>query len=78
MTIIFLNDIFYVKAPIFSVLSRQHVITAFIVILMSITVIAGLVVKPKKKTVFGMSFYSIILIGLFLIGAYINFTAGSR
>lgn len=78
ITIIFLNDVFYRKAPIFTVLDRQNIFTAFIVVLMTITVIAGLILKPKKKTILGLSAYSIILIGIFLIGAYVNFMLGNK
>lgn len=78
MTIIFLNDVFYRKAPIFAVLAKQNIFTAFIVVLMTITVIAGLILKPKKKTILGMSAYSIVLIGIFLIGAYVNFMLGNK
>lgn len=78
ITIIFLNDVFYRKAPIFEVLSKQNIFTAFIVVLMTITVIAGLVLKPKKKTILGLSAYSIVLIGIFLIGAYVNFMLGNK
>ncbi|MDD5634899.1 MAG: sodium:calcium antiporter, partial [Candidatus Omnitrophica bacterium] len=42
MAIIFMNDVLYRKGPIFAVLSQQHVFVAFIVMLMTVTVIAGL------------------------------------
>jgi len=76
MAIIFLNDVFYRKAPIFAVISKQHILTAFIVILMTLIVIAGLILKPKKKVFFGLSSYSFALITVFVIGAYINFAMG--
>jgi len=78
MAIIFLNDIFYRKAPIFKVISQQHIFTAFIVMLMTITVIVGLILKPKKKIRFGLSVYSIMLITIFIVGAYINFILGNK
>ena len=78
MAIIFLNDIFYRKAPIFKVISQQHIFTAFIVMLMTITVIVGLILKPKKKIRFGLSVYSIMLITIFIVGAYINFLLGNK
>lgn len=78
ITIIFLNDLLYRKAPIFTVLTRQHIFTAFIVILMTITVISALIFKPKKKTRIGLSAYAIILIAIFVIGAYANFILGNK
>ncbi len=76
MVIIFLNDIFYRKAPIFEALSQQHIFTAFIVMLMTMIVIAALILKPKKKAGFGLSAYSFALITVFILGGYINFILG--
>ncbi|MDP1854189.1 MAG: hypothetical protein Q8L26_08335 [Candidatus Omnitrophota bacterium] len=73
MAIIFINDVFYRKASIFSVLSQQHIFTAFIVIFMTIIICSALILKPKKKTKLGISAYAIGLLIIFLIGMYINF-----
>lgn len=78
MTIIFINDIFYRKAPIFEVISFEHIFTAFVVILMTVILITGLILKPKKKTKIGLSIYAIALILLFITGAYINFILGNN
>lgn len=78
IAIIFVNDVLYRKSPIFAVLNQHHIFTAFIVILMTITVIAALILKPKKKTRFGLSAYAIILIIIFIIGAYVNFMLGNK
>lgn len=74
MAIIFISDVFYRKGPIFGSLSQNHVFTAFIVILMTLILIAGLILKPKKKMMLGLSVYSLGLIAVFVVGAYINFT----
>jgi cation:H+ antiporter len=78
MSIIFLNDVLYRKAPIFNVLSQQHIFTALIVILMTIIVCVGLIMKPNKKAVLRLSNYAVALIITFIIGAYINFILGKR
>ncbi len=78
ITIIFVNDVLYRKSPIFAALSQQHIFTAFIVILMTITVITGLILKPKNKTRIGLSSYAIILIVIFIIGTYVNFMLGNK
>ncbi len=70
-------DIFYRHAPIFSAVSQSHVITATIVVLMSVIVIAGLIFRPKRKTPIGMSWYSVALLGIYIIGAYFLFTIGA-
>jgi len=73
ITIIFINDLLYKKAPIFNVVSRNHIFTAFIAVIMTLIVIAGLAIKPKKKTRLGLSSYALVLIAVFIIGAYISF-----
>lgn len=73
MTIIFINDVFYRKGPIFGALSQNHIFTALVVILLTVIVIAGMVLKPEKKTRFGLSGYALALVAVFIAGAYINF-----
>lgn len=77
MAIIFINDIFYRKAPIFSVISQQHIFTGFTVALMTVVVCAGLILKPKNKTKSGLSNYAVWLIASFILGAYVSFILGS-
>ncbi len=78
IAIIFINDLLYKKAPIFNVVSRNHIFTAFIAMVMTLIVIAGLVMKPKRKTRLGLSSYALVLIVVFIIGAYINFVLGGE
>jgi len=78
ITIIFINDLLYRKAPIFGTLSQHHIFTAFLVVFMTMIVAAALIIKPKKKTKIGLSGYAIALIVVFVIGAYINFTLGNK
>lgn len=76
ITIIAINDVLYRKAPIFNVLSQQHFTTVFLVVFMTVIVIAGLALKPKRKTRFGISNYAAALVIAFVAGAYINFCVG--
>ena len=69
-------DVFYRYDSIFPAASTGHVFTAAIVVLMTLIVIAGITLKPKRKTRIGMSWYSIALIGAYIIGTYILFTRG--
>lgn len=77
MSIIFINDALYRKAPIFNFLSQQHIFTGFIILLMTVIVCTGLILKPKKKMKFGFSNYAICLILVFILGTYINFFLGN-
>ena len=67
-------DLFYNRGSIFAASSEDHVITASLIALMTLIVIAGLVFRTKRKTFKVMSWYSIALIGVYIIGAYILFT----
>lgn len=78
MSIIFINDLLYKKAPIFNVVSGKHIFTALIAVVMTLVVMAGMAIKPNKKTRLGLSSYAIVLIGIFIIGAYINFVLGAK
>ena len=78
VAIIFINDALYRKASIFTAISQEHIFTIFTVILMTLIIIAGLILKPKKKTKSGLSVYSIGLIAVFMISAYINFILSNK
>ena len=69
-------DLFYRAGSIFSAVSTSHVFTASIAILMTLIVIAGLISRPQRKTPLGMSWYSIALIGVYIIGFSFLFTMG--
>ena len=73
MTIVGIDDLFYTEGPILSAVSQSHVFTAMVVIIMTGIVIAGLVSRPQRKTPLKISWYSLALIAVFLLGAYINF-----
>ncbi|MFC1646130.1 sodium:calcium antiporter [Candidatus Omnitrophota bacterium] len=73
VTIIFVNDLLYRKAPIFVSLHLNHIFTCFMVAIMTFVVIFAMTYKPKKKTRAKLSWYAIVLIVVFLIGAYTNF-----
>ena len=69
-------DLFYTQAPILTVVSRDHLITAMIASAMSLLVIVGLSFRQKRKTFVVISWYGPLLIGLYIFGAYALFTSG--
>jgi cation:H+ antiporter len=77
MSIIFINDALYKKAHIFQSVSSNHIFSGLVVIFMTAIIITGLALKPKDKRIFGLSNYSIALIFVFILGAYINFVLGT-
>ena len=78
MTIIFINDLLYRKAPIFLAVSSNHIFTSLVIIFMTVIVISAMILKPKKKMFLNLSGYAWGLIAIFIIGAYVNFVLGTR
>ncbi|MBT9162527.1 MAG: hypothetical protein DDT27_01085 [Dehalococcoidia bacterium] len=74
MSIIGIVDLFYIRGPILAHVSQVHIFTALVVILMSGILIAGLIHPPRHKTPLKASWYAIALMGVFIIGHYLNFT----
>ncbi|MBT9149179.1 MAG: hypothetical protein DDT28_00600 [Dehalococcoidia bacterium] len=74
MSIIGIVDLFYIRGPILAYVSQVHIFTALVVILMSGILIAGLIHPPRHKTLLKASWYAIALMGVFIIGHYLNFT----
>jgi len=72
MTIIPIDDLLYLKAPVLAAVSESHLITALAVMLMTIIFIAGLRFKPRRF--FRLNWCNFTLIVLFSLSAYFNFT----
>ncbi len=73
MTIVPVDDLFYLDGPVLSAVSENHVITALIAIAMTLVFIAGLRFKPKRF--FRLNWVNVTMIALFLIAAYLSFTS---
>jgi len=73
IAIIALVDLSYTEGPVLSSVSSAHLITAVVVIAMSLLVIVGLRFRQKRKTFIVISWYGLLLIGLYLFGAYALF-----
>jgi cation:H+ antiporter len=73
---LFIADLFYRQGPILSSVSRDHLITAAVVAVMALVVIVGLRFRQQRKTFRFISWYGVVLIVLYLAGAYALFSAG--
>lgn len=73
---IFAVDLFYIQGPVLGSVSSAHLITAAVVMVMSLLVIVGLRFRQKRKTFFVISWYGLALIGLYIFGAYRLFISG--
>jgi len=72
MTIIFVDDIFYKKAPVLQSVSPDHIWQGCMVMVMTAVVILAMVTKGKKR-IFNISWYTPVIFVIFLLGAYMNF-----
>ena len=70
-------DLAYTQAPILSSSSPVHLITAVLAIAMSLIVIVALRFRQQRKTFFVISWYGLVLIGLYILGAYALFISGA-
>jgi len=70
---IFTVDVFYSRGPLLSAVSGSHLITAVVVVAMSLLVIMGLRFRQRRKTFIVISWYGLALIGLYILGAYALF-----
>ena len=73
---IFIIDIFYTDGSILSSVSRSQITTAIVAIGMSLVVIIGLRFRQRRKTFFVISWYSVLLIALYVYGAYALYNSG--
>ena len=69
-------DVFYTKGPILSAASVSNLVTAAVVIVMNLIVIAGLRFGQRRKILVASSWYSPALVGLYILVAYVLFTSG--
>ena len=76
MVVITWVDLFYTQGPILAVVSKAHLTTAMVAVVMSLLVIVGLRFRQKRKTFVVISWYGLVLIGLYIFGAYALFTSG--
>ena len=71
MTIISIDDLVYLRGPVLTAVSEGNLLTALVVMVMTLVFITGLYFKPRRF--FRLSWWNCALIGLFLIGAYFSF-----
>ncbi|MCR4394139.1 MAG: hypothetical protein NUV31_07205 [Dehalococcoidales bacterium] len=73
MFLICFDDILYTKGPILSAVSSGNLITALTIIVLTLITLAGLYFKPRRF--FRLSWYNLLIFGVFITGAYLNFLA---
>ncbi len=74
IAVIILVDVAYSRGFVLSSVSSSHLVTAAVVVVMNLVVIAGLKARQRRKTFIFISWYAVALIGLYVFGAYALFT----
>lgn len=81
MAILFVDDIFYFKAPLLSSMSPVHSMTGLIAIMMTVVVLIGLTYRPVGgrggKHIMALSYYSVMLIALWISSIVVLFFSDS-
>jgi cation:H+ antiporter len=76
MVTVIWTDLAYTSGPILTTVSSAHFTTAIVAIAMTVLVIIGLHFRQKRKVFVFTSWYSPLLVGLYIFGAYVLFSAG--
>jgi len=74
ITMVFPVDLFYAKGAVLSSVSGSHLITAAVVVVMNLLVIAALKLRQRRKTFIVISWYALVLLGLYIFGAYMLYS----
>jgi len=73
---LFTLDLCSAKGPLLSSVSGAHAITAVLVVAMTIAVTGGLRFHQRRKTFVFISWYGVVLLALYIYGAYALYTSG--
>jgi cation:H+ antiporter len=74
---IFILDLFYTEGSLIAAVSNSHIMTAIVAVVMTIIVIFALLFRRRRKTFVFISWYGVLLIALYVFGAYALFSGMS-
>jgi cation:H+ antiporter len=74
--ILALDDLFYIKGPLLAQVDASHALTAFTAVMMSALVIVGLVFRPQRRALLGLTWISLGLFLLYILNAWLLFQHG--
>ena len=75
VTYIFLLDVLYTKGLVMSSVSSSHTVSALLAIIMTGIILLGIKFKRERKIFKIISWYGLILLALYISGAYILFSS---
>jgi cation:H+ antiporter len=73
IVILALDDVFYRKGSLFAHVDASHALTAFTAVMMSALVVVGLVFRPQRRVVLGLTWVSLGLLMLYVLNSWIIF-----
>jgi cation:H+ antiporter len=73
---LFILDLFYARGSLLTSVSGANAITAVAVIAMTFVIAVGLRFRQRRKTFFVISWYGVVLIALYIYGAYALYNSG--
>jgi cation:H+ antiporter len=76
IAILAVDDIFYLREPLFDAVSSTHAISAFSAIMMTGVAIVGLLYRPRTRVLKTVGWVSIFLFTVYLINSYILYIYG--
>lgn len=71
--ILAVDDVFYRKGSLFAHVDASHALTAFTAVMMSALVVVGLVFRPQRRVVLGLTWVSLGLLMLYVLNSWIIF-----
>ena len=71
--ILAVDDVFYTKGPLLAHVDASHALTAFTAVMMSALVAVGLIFRPQKRVVLGLTWVSLGLFMLYVLNSWVLF-----
>lgn len=71
--ILAIDDLFYTRGPLLAHVDASHALTAFTAVMMSTLVTVGLIFRPQKRVVLGLTWVSLGLFMLYVLNLWILF-----
>lgn len=70
------EDLLYTKAPILGVVSPLHAISGMSAVIMTGIAIVGLLYRPQRRLMYGLSWASLFLLSIYLLNTYVVYLYG--
>jgi len=71
--ILAVDDLFYSRGPLLAHVDASHALTAFTAVMMSTLVTVGLIFRPQRRVVLGLTWISLGLLMLYVLNSWILF-----